>query len=508
MASSGRFEEATSVTSVAALPKTQTLPSMKAEPAPPAAESVAPDMWQFASSGRFEEANSAAAPKPEPSLSMKAEPAPPAAGSVAPDVRQFASSGRFDDSTSVSAAAAPKTEPLPLMKAESAPPAAESSFSKRPGDAKMRNFASSGRFDDSSTVSSSRENTVNTTSEETGEVVVDAFDEEAAMEAVNTTNGTDLSLDASASPAVAVHKYMFTYNGAGAGADIWLRYGMISSLLKWQSSDGHLMELRGVTSAGADGQPTFKHLVVARAGKSIVEAFANNASETKKGCNLRGMTIKVDGKQVPSPSSGEALNLTTASGLYLSVLTGAEKDAALEMEVKRLQKELEEKAAVGKFVVNMFDKETAFEAVNVSNGTFLSPPKDIMHIVVDAYDELTAKFSNRTLLFTRHGDQAQDTGLEGADGARAEDEDLPEISLEQLEIDTGADLHLKTIQIVSSIASKVDERNERAQNRVPHNHLTVSFPAGLPDGCSGMLAEVAGLSPLSLETKAALEPRN
>ena len=372
----------------------------------------------------------------------------------------------------------------------------------------MRNFASSGRFDDSSTVSSSRENTVNTTSEETGEVVVDAFDEEAAMEAVNTTNGTDLSLDASASPAVAVHKYMFTYNGAGAGADIWLRYGMISSLLKWQSSDGHLMELRGVTSAGADGQPTFKHLVVARAGKSIVEAFANNASETKKGRNLRGMTIKVDGKQVPSPSSGEALNLTTASGLYLSVLTGAEKDAALEMEVKRQQKELEEKAAVGKFVVNMFDKETAFEAVNVSNGTFLSPPKDIMHIVVDAYDELTAKLSNRTLLFTRHGDQAQDTGLEGADGARAEDEDLPEISLEQLEIDTGADLHLKTIQIVSSIASKVDERNERAQNRVPHNHLTVSFPAGLPDGCSGMLAEVAGLSPLSLETKAALEPRN
>merc|ERR1711988_212860 len=187
-------------------------------------------------------------------------------------------------------------------------------------------------------------------------------------------------------------------------------------------------ELRGVTSAGADGQPTFKHLVVARAGKSIVESFANNASETKKGRNLRGMTLKVDGKQVAS--SGEALNLTTASGLHLTVLTGAEKDAALEMEVKRLQKEEERKAAAGMFVVNMFDEETAFEAVNMSNGTFLSPPKDVIDPVVDAYDEMTANMSNGTLSFARHDDQAQDTDLEGATDAREEDDDLPEISLE------------------------------------------------------------------------------
>ena len=75
-------------------------------------------------------------------------------------------------------------------------------------------------------------------------------------------------------PGVAVHgDPMFQHDGKGQ--HFWIKEGVLTALLDWESDDGHKMSLQGLTVANAEtGHQWFKQIALVRDGKQVFGAKA------------------------------------------------------------------------------------------------------------------------------------------------------------------------------------------------------------------------------------------
>jgi len=132
-------------------------------------------------------------------------------------------------------------------------------------------------------------------------------------------------------PGVAVHgDPMFQHDGKGQ--HFWIKEGVLTALLDWESDDGHKMSLQGLTVANAEtGHQWFKQIALTSDGKKVLSSqavFDDKPTLALSSLNTSTVTIDsfvkgngVDAKDVTGVSAGGMTFELTAESAHKFVDT-------------------------------------------------------------------------------------------------------------------------------------------------------------------------------------------